>query len=389
MATATLPIEGQDISVSNQPEFTINRNDLLAELQVVQHAIERRTTVPILGYFRIQASGDSLTIIGTDLDRTISAINSHAKVKSAGVACIPARKLFDYVKLLPDGEVTIKVQENHFAQIRSGRSHTKMVGLPAVSFPLVPAPPVDDIQIPREMLGSAIRRVRVAASEDDANRYALNGALMQLGPGKLTMVATDGHRLAINTQSPDLRAESDQKVLIPLRALDELVVLIDSADCESVDFSQDDSHLYFGVGSRLLSSRKHAGNFPNYSAVIPNIEAPGVQLDVALTLGALRRAMTFADERSSAVKLTISADTLSLYSKSQDIGETDEQLEIYGGPEAPLSIGYNGAYLKDVLTLLEGDVCFQWKDAVAGSLFTKAFDDGSLFKYVLMPMRVE
>src|SRR6202008_2004434 len=176
-------------------EITVTKNDLLRELTATQGVVERKTTIPILSHFLFEAAGDKLAITATDLDLGLRT-SCAAKVKKEGSCTIPARKLYDYVKLLPDGEITIKLLENHWVNIRSGRSNTKMVGMARANFPALPSFPDNlAMQLPAQVLRTLIGKTIFAISSEES-RYTLNGSLMVMKSEAIAMVATDGHRLA-------------------------------------------------------------------------------------------------------------------------------------------------------------------------------------------------
>ncbi len=214
-------------------EITVSRQDLLRELSATQSVVERKTTIPILSNFLLEASqgegdgADRLTITATDLDQSIRT-SCAAKVKKPGACTIPARKLFDYVKLLPDGDISIKLMENHWVQIRSGRSNTKMVGMARANFPQVPEFPEAGLtQLAAASIKGMISKTIFAISNEES-RYTLNGALLILKAESLSMVATDGHRLAhIEKTGETLQNISgEKKTLIPRKALAELQSLL-------------------------------------------------------------------------------------------------------------------------------------------------------------------
>src|SRR3954451_3006670 len=181
-------------AASSSMEITVSKADLLRELTATQGVVERKTTIPILSNFLFEAAGDKLAITATDLDLGLRT-SCPAKVKKEGSCTIPARKLYDYVRLLPDGEITIKLLENHWVNIRSGRSNTKMVGMARSNFPALPVfPTAGTINIPGGVLRTLISKTIFAISSEES-RYTLNGALMVLKPESIVMVATDGHRL--------------------------------------------------------------------------------------------------------------------------------------------------------------------------------------------------
>src|SRR6201996_7706516 len=232
-------------------EITVSRQDLLRELTATQSVVERKTTIPILSNFLLEADGDSIVITATDLDQSIKT-SCAAKVKKPGACTIPARKLYDYIKLLGDGDISIKLLENHWVQIRAGRSNTKMVGMARANFPQVPEFPESSVtKIPTSSLKNLISKTIFAISNEES-RYTLNGALLVLKAESLTMVATDGHRLAHIEKSNESLSNisGEKKTLIPRKALAELQSLLSDTDDDSLDFFDDEHTLYFRLGHR-------------------------------------------------------------------------------------------------------------------------------------------
>ena len=201
-------------------EIIVQKSDLLRELSVTQGVVERKSTVPILSSFLLEATDNHhLLITATDLELSLRTF-CPAKVIKAGSCTIPARKLYEYVRLLRDGEITIKLLENHWLQIRSGRSNTKMVGMARENFPALPLFPAHSaLQLPARILQTMISRTIFAISQEES-RYTLNGALLHIKPGVITMVATDGHRLAhIETEKSKVVVSGEIKVLVPKKAM--------------------------------------------------------------------------------------------------------------------------------------------------------------------------
>src|SRR5437899_2844683 len=237
-------------------EITVSKFELLRELSATQGVVERKTTIPILSNYLFEAAGDRLSLTATDLDLSLRT-SCNAKVKKDGSCTIPARKLHDYVKLLPDADITIKLLENHWVSIRCGRSNTKMDGMARSNFPTQRVfPTAGVVNIPAQVLRGMIARTSFAIANEES-RYTLNGALMVLKPESITMVATDGHRLAhVERAGEKFEGVSGElKTLIPKKAMDELKSLLDSTEAESIDFAKDESTLYFRIGQRLLTSR--------------------------------------------------------------------------------------------------------------------------------------
>src|SRR5438105_10906720 len=216
-------VEKISTATSAAMEIVLSQAELLKELTATQGVVERKTTIPILSNFLFEASGDRLSITATDLDLSLRT-SCNATVKKEGSCTVPARKLYDYVKLLPEGSVTIKQMENHWVQIRAGRSNTKMVGMARANFPALPTFPAESaINLPAQVLRNLIARTIFSISNEES-RYTLNGALLVLKPESLTMVATDGHRLAhIEDNKEKFSGVSgEMKTLIPKKAIVEL-----------------------------------------------------------------------------------------------------------------------------------------------------------------------
>jgi DNA polymerase III subunit beta len=373
-------------------EITVTKNDLLKELTATQGVVERKTTIPILSNFLFEASGDRLSITATDLDLSLRT-SAPAKVKKDGSCTVPARKLYDYVKLLGDGDISIKLLENHWVQIRSGRSNTKMVGMARANFPALPQFPAESaIQIPAGVLRSLIAKTIFAISNEES-RYTLNGALLVLKPESITMVATDGHRLAhIEHPNSKFPVSGEMRVLVPKKAMSELNTLLSVTDdaAAPVEFAKDESTLFFRVGGRLLTSRQLTGQFPNYEAVLPRDNNKSVTVRCDDLSGAIQRVAQFADERSNAIRMRLGKNELKISSSNTETGESEDSLETtYAGDE--IVIGFNSQYLLEFLKVVSsGDVRFEFKDAQsAGQLRPdEAPDSEYKYRYIVMPMRI-
>jgi DNA polymerase III subunit beta len=371
-------------------EISVSKSDLLKELTATQGVVERKTTIPILSNFLFEASGDKLSITATDLDLSLRTSCS-AKVKKEGSCTIPARKLYDYVKLLGDGEISIKLLENHWVQIRSGRSNTKMVGMARANFPALPLFPAESaLQLPAQVLRQLIARTIFSISNEES-RYTLNGALLVLKPDSITMVATDGHRLAhiehVNTKLP---VSGELKVLVPKKAMAELSTLLNNNDVPTVEFAKDESTLFFRIGGRILTSRQLTGQFPNYEAVLPRENNKFVAVHCDELSAAIQRVAQFADERSNAIRMRVEKNELKVSSSNTETGESEDSIETtYTGDG--MVIGFNSQYLLEFLKVVgAGDVRFEFKDAqTAGQLRPdEPADSEYRYRYIVMPMRI-
>jgi DNA polymerase-3 subunit beta len=371
-------------------EITVSKSDLLKELTATQGVVERKTTIPILANFLFEASGDKLSITATDLDLSLRTA-CPAKVKKDGSCTIPARKLHDYVKLLGDGDITIKLLENHWVQIRSGRSNTKMVGMARANFPALPLFPSESaIKLPAQVVRNLISKTIFSISNEES-RYTLNGALMVLKPESIIMVATDGHRLAhIEHNNSKLAVSGEMKVLVPKKAMAELSSLLNATDIQEVEFARDESTLFFRIGSRLLTSRQLTGQFPNYEAVLPRDNNKSVTVHCDELSSAIQRVAQFADERSNAIRMRVEKNELKISSSNTETGESEDSMETsYEGD--PMMIGFNSQYLLEFLKVVNsGDVRFEFKDSQsAGQLRPdEAPDSQYKYRYIIMPMRI-
>ncbi|HVO79486.1 MAG TPA: DNA polymerase III subunit beta [Terriglobales bacterium] len=384
-----MPVEAIAATGTSTMEITVSKFELLRELTATQGVVERKTTIPILSNYLFEASGDKLSLTATDLDLSLRT-SCVAKVKKEGACTIPARKLHDYVKLLPDADITIKLLENHWVSIRCGRSNTKMVGMARSNFPTLPTfPTAGVVKIPSQVLRGMIAKTGFAIATEES-RYTLNGALMVLKPESITMVATDGHRLShIERGGEKFEGVSgEMKTLVPKKCMDELKSLLDATDAETIDFAKDESTLYFRIGSRLLTSRQLTGQFPNYEAVLPKDNNKSITLNGEELGQAISRVAQFADERSRAVRIKLEKGELKLSASSTETGESEDSLETaYNGD--PLTIGFNAQYILDFLKAVgAGDVKLELKDPQSAGQLRPADVEEYKYRYIVMPMRI-
>src|ERR1700679_3360939 len=226
-------------------EFSVKKFDLLEELQYTQGVVERKPTIPILANLLVEAKGNRLTITATDLELSIRT-SCEAKIKKEGAGTIPAKKLLELVKLLPEEEIKFKLLDNHWVHITCDRRNYKLVGMSKDNFPDLPDFPSSLEKIPAKLLAGVIAKTTFAISLEES-RYTLNGALLVLKPASITMVATDGHRLAmVETDHKFEGLATETRVLVPKKAMNEVQRLAaESGDDGPIDFAQDESHLFF------------------------------------------------------------------------------------------------------------------------------------------------
>jgi DNA polymerase-3 subunit beta len=369
-------------------EFSVSKSALLNELNTTQGVVERKTTIPILSNLLVEAKGSQLTITATDLELSIRT-SCEAKIKKEGAGTIPAKKLLELVRLLPEGEIKIKLLDNHWVEVVSDKRKYKLVGMAKENFPALPVMPHVLVKIPATTLASLIAKTKFAISMEES-RYTLNGGLLILKPDTLAMVATDGHRLALAETTQKLAGlNGEVKVLIPKKAMDEVEKLSGTAGDEAeIDFAKDESHLFFQVGHRLLISRILTGQFPNYEAVLPRDNNKSVVIERSELSDAVRRVSQLADQRSHAVKLAVSPEGIEISASSPEYGEAKENIEKeYKGE--PISIGFNSSYMLDFLAAAaDGPISIELKDEQSAGQMRPLADESYRYRYIIMPMRI-
>jgi DNA polymerase-3 subunit beta len=365
--------------------FSVSKTALLKELNLVQGVVERKNTIPILSHLLLESVAGGISIKGTDLDVSITT-QCVAEVKEKGSICLQAKKLFEIVRALPEGEIDFEVNEQEQVKITCFKSRFKMVGLNKDNFPEVKSFDAEMVPLPASLLATFISRT-VFAITNEESRYALNGAKFEISADNVRMVATDGHRLSF-IQKQDKFYEGEKiDVLIPRKTLNELARLCAESE-GTVEFGKDDNHLYFKVGKRLLASRTLSGQFPNYELVLPKGNDQRAKVDANIVASAIRRVALMADERSHSVKLEVSANTLKISSQAADVGESQDEISVdYAGPD--ITAGFNAQYLSDFFTVIsDGEVFFEFKDGNSQVQLKSATENEYDFRYIVMPMRL-
>ncbi|HMF74153.1 MAG TPA: DNA polymerase III subunit beta [Bryobacteraceae bacterium] len=369
-------------------EFSVNKSDLVRELGLTQGVVERKTTIPILSNILVETDGEQVWLTATDLELGIRCA-CPARIKKEGAGTIPARRLLEYVRLLPDAEVQVKLGENHWASLVCGRSRTRIAGMSRESFPELPEMPEVLAQIPLSVLAQMISSTIFAISAEES-RFTLNGALLMLRDTGLVMVATDGHRLAMvekNLPLPGLTAA--YRALLPKKAMSEILKLASDDASKQIEFSGNENHLFFRIDKRLLLSRKLTGNFPDYERVLPKEHPHSVVVQREEFRSAIERVAQFADERSRAIRLQVLKGEMKVHSSISETGESEETIPVeYNGPE--VEIGFNAQYMLDFLRGAgQNEVEFHFKDSnSAGELRPHGGPADTVSRYVVMPMRI-
>ncbi len=376
-------------------ELTLKTSDLVEELTVGQGAVERKTTIPVLSNILIEARDGEVVLTATDLEISIQS-SCPAAVKTGGSTTLPARKLLDYVSLLPDMELALRVSENQSANLTCGRSRTRIAGMSGENYPELPEAPGVLTHIPAQVLTNAISKTSFAVA-DEESRYTLTGALLIIREESLVMVATDGHRMAYFKKPHKFDGISGEvRGLIPKKALAELLKLAEKLAAQGdeslalmVDFASDENHLFFRCGKRLLIMRKLSGQFPDYERVLPRETGASIEIGREELMAAVRRVSQFADDRSHAVRLELDEGQLKLAASGSEAGESEESLPIvYDG--ARVQVGFNSVYMLDFLGAAGGsrNIEMQFKDEESAGQFSIPGEDSYDYRYVVMPMRV-
>lgn len=366
-------------------ELVVRKNDLLKELSLLQGIVERKNTIPILANVLIEASGNAVSLLATDLDVGLRS-RCDATVGKPGTLTLPAKKLFEIVNALPDTDIRIEEEKGgKSVTVAADRFESRMQTLPASEFP---TPPQDggtvEASLPAAGLKRMIAHTRFAITSEDT-RYFLNGAQLVLRADSMSMVATDGHRLAFMSvhESP---GASKSEVLLPRKTLNEVARLADGGD--AIEFSQGENHLFFKSGGRLLISRKIDANFPAYERVIPKSNDKRIDFDRDRLAAAVRRVRLLSNERSKAVKFVIGKDQVEITSSTPEVGEAREILPVdYSG--TAMQICFNADYVDNFLSVVETDgVQLEFKDEMSQAVMKPVGGDGYEYTYVIMPMRI-
>ncbi len=371
-------------------KLTIERSTLLSALNHVQSVVERRNTIPILSNILLNAENGSLGLIATDLDLAINEQVS-AEIQTQGAITAPAHLLYDIVRKLPDGsQVELDYQSaDSRLTVRAGRSQFALSCLPKDDFPIMETGDLPfNFTFSSAELKRLIDKTRFAISTEET-RYYLNGVYVHAaendGIPVLRAVATDGHRLA-RVESPlPANAENIPGVIIPRKAVNELRKLIDDTEGD-INIALSDNRICFTFEGTVLTSKLIDGTFPDYERVIPTGNTKVLELDGKSFAQAVDRVSTVSTEKSRAIKLALSDNTVTLSATGTDSGSATEELAA-SYSSGDLEIGFNSKYLLDITGQIEGDNAhFVLADAQSPTIVKDGTDDGAL--YVLMPMRV-
>jgi len=368
-------------------EFIIERSELLAGLYLAQGIVERRTTIPILSNILLTSDGDGITLAATDQEIGIRRA-CQAKVKKKGMLSASARKLYEMAREFPEGEVTIRGKDNNWIEVLAGKAKFRLVGLDPREFPEMTAAPAgasQSIHVKAPMLADMIEHTIFAVSVDET-RANLNGIYLEcLEPGKLRLVATDGHRLAMVTEQVE-GGKANKGVIIPRKAVGELRKVLEGGD-EDIEIVIGDGVSFARRGAVEMSMRLIEGEFPDYNQVIPEKSARICFVDVSNLTAALRRISTVSSERTKGVRIQLEKGRMELSTINPDVGEGTEEIEVEYSGDA-VGIGFNARYLLEALNSFptDGRVELGLTDEVSPGVIRLA--DSASYCYIVMPMRL-
>jgi len=369
-------------------ELVVRKNDLLRELQLFQGIVERKNTIPILANVLMEAKGEQVSFLATDLEVGLRS-KCAATVTKGGSLTLPAKKFFEIVKSLPDTDIRI-AEDKGGVKIAADRFDSRMQTLPREDFPTLPeAGTAVTAVLARSAVKEMVAKTQFAITGEDT-RFFLNGALFVLKPDEMSLVATDGHRLALVTVARDGKAKKDaeeNKAILPKKTMGELGRLLSEGEGD-ISYERGENHLFFDVGGRLLISRMIDGQFPAYERVIPKGNDKHIEFERDRLTNAVKRVALLANERSRSVKFVIDKGKVDVTSSSPEIGEAHETLPVdYSG--AAMQICFNAQYVLDFLAVVSTDVVgLELKDEVSQAMMTPVGAEGYEYTYVIMPMRV-
>ena len=369
-------------------ELVVRKNDLLRELQLFQGIVERKNTIPILANVLMEAKGDEVRFLATDLEVALRS-KCQATIAKGGSLTLPAKKFYEIVRSLPETDIRI-AEDKGGVKVAADRFDSRMQTLPREDFPTLPeSGGTPSATLPRTSVKEMVSKTQFAITGEDT-RFFLNGALFVLKPHEMSLVATDGHRLAIVTVAREGQNKKDPdevRAILPKKTLGELGRLLVDGE-EDISYERGENHLFFNVGGRMLISRMIDGQFPAYERVIPKGNDKHIEFERDRLTSAVKRVALLSNERSRAVKFQIDKGKVDVTSSSPELGEAHEMLPVEYGGEA-MQICFNAQYVLDFLAAVTTDVIsLGLKDEVSQAVMRPVGAEGYDYTYVIMPMRV-
>jgi DNA polymerase-3 subunit beta len=370
-------------------ELVVRKTELLRELQLFQGIVERKNTIPILANVLVEADGEEVRLLATDLEVGLRS-RCQASVAKPGSVTVPAKKLYEIIKALPETDVRIE-EEKGGVKVAADRFDSRLQTLPREDFPTLPDADAEGaVVLPGATLRQMVAKTQFAITGEDT-RYFLNGALFVLKSDEMSLVATDGHRLALVSVPREGgkkgKAEEETRVILPRKTLMELGRLLGEEDSE-VSFSRGENHLFFRIGDRVLISRMIDGQFPAFERVIPKGNDKRVDFERDRLTSAVKRVALLSNERSRAVRFHADKGKVEIVSSSPEFGEAREEL-IVDYAAAATQICFNAQYVLDFLAVVETEgVTLEFKDEMSQAVMKPTTPEGYDYTYVIMPMRI-
>ena len=364
--------------------FSLQREVFLKPLAQVVNVVERRQTLPVLANLLVQVRDGQLSLTGTDLEVEMVA---RVAVDDAadGETTIPARKLFDIIRALPDGSRVTVSQSAEKVTVQAGRSRFTLASLPANDFPSIDeVEATERVTVPESTLKELIERTSFAMAQQDV-RYYLNGLLFDLREGSLRCVATDGHRLALCEAEYEGGTQAKRQIIVPRKGVTELQRLLEGGDRE-VELEMGRGHLRVKRNDVTFTSKLIDGRFPDYEAVVPIGADQQVTVDREVLRASLQRAAILSNEKYRGVRIEVSPGQLKISAHNPEQEEAQEEIEAETRVDG-LAVGFNVNYLLDALTALkEEQVILAMRDANSSALVREASNERC--RHVVMPLRL-
>lgn len=359
-----------------------NKDTLMKALHITEGVIDPRTTLPVLANILLETQGqDKVKIAATDLDMgVVSKIN--VTVEEEGAITIPAKKLNDIIRELPQGDITISAKKNYNVTIECEKSFFKLIGLPKEDFPNLPnIEGIDTITLEQQTLKNMLKKTSFAMSREET-RYVLNGALMVIKQGKIRMVATDGRRLAMIENPAATTKEMTKQAIIPIKTISELLRTLKEEGKIKIGISENQAMLE--IDDTIITTRLIEGEYPNYEQVIPKEGQDKIRINRDKFLAATKRVSLFVSPDSQSVKIDLFKNKMVVSKSTPDVGEAKEEIEVdYKGNE--ITVGFNPAYIIDALKNIETE---EMTMEITNAEKPGVIRDGTNYVYIVLPMQL-
>ncbi len=366
-------------------KITVEKEEIQRKLADIQNIVDRKGTMPILNHFLLIADKKGSYIIATDLETAFKEpININ--IQTEGKICIPARKLLEIVREM-EGEITIEAVDSQWIKVMSGKTLFRLSCLNAEEYPVWPSiEGKEEIDLDSKLLLEMIERSLYSAGEADT-RYVLNSLLFHIRTdGTITVVGTDGHRLALSRKNISNMPKEDKQLIVSRKAISELKRFL-AEEIKSVNISIGKNHILFKFGDTQFLTRLIEGSYPAYEQVIPNANTKTLFVDKNLLSKALRRVSIMSRDRSNAVKLDLESNRLVLSANNPDFGDATDEIEAEFSNKEAFTIAFNAKYILDALNVIKSDkVIFKLNEPLSPTLLLEEGNED--YKCVIMPMRI-